>query len=53
MTNTNSENSALFGAAPAVSRSDVLDAVMVLARMAQGLTDAYAVPGLSVAIVHR
>ena len=44
---------ASVGASRAVSRSDVLDAVRDLARMAQALADAHAVPGLSVAIVHR
>ena len=41
------------GATRAVSRGEVLDAVIDLERMAQELAAARLVPGLSVAVVHR
>ena len=49
----NSATTTLAGATRAVSRSEVVDAVLDLARLAQELADAHTVPGLSVAVVHR
>ena len=53
MTNTNPAATASVVATRAVSRSEVLDAVMNLERMAQEVAEARLVPGLSVAVVHR
>jgi len=53
MTDTHTASATSVGAARVVGRSEVLDAVMNLERMAQELVEARLVPGLSVAVVHR